>query len=56
MTEYGLYIDGAWPLPLGGRAGSVSGTGRVGGAYPVDAFTEAKTVTFPAPRLGPGSG
>ena len=39
-------------LPFGGRAGSVSGTGRVGGAYPMDAFTEPKTVTFPAP--GPG--
>jgi len=36
-------------LPFGGRAGSVSGTGRVGGAYPMDAFTEPKTVTFPAP-------
>jgi acyl-CoA reductase-like NAD-dependent aldehyde dehydrogenase len=43
-------------LPFGGRAGSVSGTGRVGGSYPMDTFTEPKTVTFPAPRLGPGSG
>jgi acyl-CoA reductase-like NAD-dependent aldehyde dehydrogenase len=43
-------------LPFGGRAGSVSGTGRVGGAYPMDVFTEPKTVTFPAPRLGPGPG
>jgi len=43
-------------LPFGGRAGSVSGTGRVGGSYPMDAFTEPKTVTFPAPRLGRGSG
>jgi acyl-CoA reductase-like NAD-dependent aldehyde dehydrogenase len=41
-------------LPFGGRAGSVSGTGRVGGVYPMDAFTEPKTVTFPAPRLHPG--
>jgi len=39
-------------LPFGGRAGSVSGIGRVGGSYPMDAFTEPKTITFPAPRLG----
>jgi len=38
-------------LPFGGRAGSVSGTGRVGGSYPMDTFTEPKTITFPAPRL-----
>jgi acyl-CoA reductase-like NAD-dependent aldehyde dehydrogenase len=37
-------------LPFGGRAGSVSGRGRVGGRYPVQAFTEPKTVTYPAPR------
>jgi acyl-CoA reductase-like NAD-dependent aldehyde dehydrogenase len=36
-------------LPFGGRAGSVSGSGRVGGSYPMDTFTEPKTVTFPAP-------
>ena len=40
-------------LPFGGRAGSVSGRGRVGGGYPMDTFTEPKTVTFPAPRLRP---
>jgi succinate-semialdehyde dehydrogenase/glutarate-semialdehyde dehydrogenase len=40
-------------LPFGGRAGSVSGRGRVGGAYPMDTFTEPKTVTFPAPSLPP---
>jgi acyl-CoA reductase-like NAD-dependent aldehyde dehydrogenase len=40
-------------LPFGGRAGSVSGTGRVGGGYPMDTFTEPKTVTFPAPGLRP---
>jgi acyl-CoA reductase-like NAD-dependent aldehyde dehydrogenase len=39
-------------LPFGGRAGSVSGRGRVGGSYPMDTFTEPKTVTFPAPRPG----
>jgi acyl-CoA reductase-like NAD-dependent aldehyde dehydrogenase len=37
-------------LPFGGRAGSVSGRGRVGGRYPMDTFTETKTVTYPAPR------
>ncbi len=37
-------------LPFGGRAGSVSGRGRVGGRYPMDTFTEPKTVTYPAPR------
>jgi acyl-CoA reductase-like NAD-dependent aldehyde dehydrogenase len=36
-------------LPFGGRAGSVSGIGRVGGSYPMDTFTEPKTITFPAP-------
>jgi acyl-CoA reductase-like NAD-dependent aldehyde dehydrogenase len=40
-------------LPFGGRAGSISGRGRVGGAYPMDTFTEPKTVTFPAPTLPP---
>jgi succinate-semialdehyde dehydrogenase/glutarate-semialdehyde dehydrogenase len=39
-------------LPFGGRAGSISGRGRVGGRYPMDAFTEPKTVTYPAPRYG----
>ncbi len=38
-------------LPFGGRAGSVSGRGRVGGSYPIDTFTEPKTVLYPAPRL-----
>ena len=36
-------------LPFGGRAGSASGIGRVGGRYPMDTFTEAKTITYPAP-------
>jgi acyl-CoA reductase-like NAD-dependent aldehyde dehydrogenase len=31
-------------LPFGGRAGSRSGVGRVGGRYPLDVFTEPKTV------------
>jgi acyl-CoA reductase-like NAD-dependent aldehyde dehydrogenase len=38
-------------LPFGGRAGSVSGRGRVGGAWPMEAFTEPKTVVYPAPQL-----
>jgi acyl-CoA reductase-like NAD-dependent aldehyde dehydrogenase len=39
-------------LPFGGRAGSISGRGRVGGRYPIDVFTEPKTVVYPAPRYG----
>ena len=31
-------------LPFGGRAGSKSGVGRVGGRYAMEAFTELKTV------------
>lgn len=31
-------------LPFGGRAGSQSGVGRVGGRYPLETFTELKTV------------
>ena len=38
-------------LPFGGRAGSVSGRGRVGGRYPMETFTEPKTVVYPAPRI-----
>ena len=37
-------------LPFGGRAGSVSGRGRVGGRFAMEAFTEPKTVLYPAPR------
>jgi succinate-semialdehyde dehydrogenase/glutarate-semialdehyde dehydrogenase len=33
-------------LPFGGRSGSDSGIGRVGGAHVMDAFTELQTVTF----------
>jgi succinate-semialdehyde dehydrogenase/glutarate-semialdehyde dehydrogenase len=38
----------AWEvhLPWGGRAGSVSGIGRVGGRYPMETLTELQTVTF----------
>src|SRR5215217_3569641 len=31
-------------LPFGGRAGTVSGIGRVGGRYPMDTLTELQTV------------
>jgi succinate-semialdehyde dehydrogenase/glutarate-semialdehyde dehydrogenase len=37
-------------LPFGGRSGSSSGRGRVGGRSVLDAFSEPKTVVFPAPR------
>jgi succinate-semialdehyde dehydrogenase/glutarate-semialdehyde dehydrogenase len=33
-------------LPFGGRAGSRSGLGRVGGRGPYEAFTETKTVVL----------
>jgi succinate-semialdehyde dehydrogenase/glutarate-semialdehyde dehydrogenase len=41
-------------LPFGGRAGSVSGRGRVGGRFAMETFTEPKTVLYPAPRYGAG--
>ena len=37
-------------LPFGGRSGSISGRGRVGGRHPMEAFTELKLVTYPAPQ------
>ena len=33
-------------LPFGGRAGSASGIGRVGGSAPMEAFTELQTVVI----------
>ena len=33
-------------LPFGGRSGSRSGVGRVGGRHPLDVFTETKTVVI----------
>jgi acyl-CoA reductase-like NAD-dependent aldehyde dehydrogenase len=33
-------------LPFGGRAGTASGIGRVGGTGPMEAFTELQTVVF----------
>jgi len=36
-------------LPFGGRSGSVSGRGRVGGGFAMETFTEPKTVLYPAP-------
>ncbi len=38
-------------LPFGGRAGSVSGRGRVGGRAALETFSEPQTVLLPAPRL-----
>jgi acyl-CoA reductase-like NAD-dependent aldehyde dehydrogenase len=37
-------------LPFGGRSGSSSGVGRVGGRHPMETFTELKTVVV---NLGP---
>jgi acyl-CoA reductase-like NAD-dependent aldehyde dehydrogenase len=37
-------------LPFGGRSGSVSGRGRVGGKFAMETFTEPKTIVYPAPR------
>jgi succinate-semialdehyde dehydrogenase/glutarate-semialdehyde dehydrogenase len=39
-------------LPFGGRSGSVSGRGRVGGRFAMETFTEPKTVLYPAPQDG----
>jgi len=33
-------------LPFGGRAGSASGIGRVGGSAPMDTFTELQTIVL----------
>jgi acyl-CoA reductase-like NAD-dependent aldehyde dehydrogenase len=33
-------------LPFGGRAGTVSGVGRVGGRYPMDTLTELQTIVI----------
>jgi acyl-CoA reductase-like NAD-dependent aldehyde dehydrogenase len=33
-------------LPFGGRAGTDSGTGRVGGRYPFEVLTELQTVVI----------
>ncbi len=38
-------------LPFGGRAGSSSGRGRVGGRHVLEAFSEPQTILLPAPRL-----
>jgi succinate-semialdehyde dehydrogenase/glutarate-semialdehyde dehydrogenase len=35
-------------LPFGGRSGTASGIGRVGGTAPMESFTELQTVVFPA--------
>ncbi len=43
-------------LPFGGRSGSVSGRGRVGGRFAMETFTEPKTILYPAPEMGKGGG
>ena len=37
-------------LPFGGRSGSLSGIGRVGGRYSMETFTELKTVILTLPE------
>jgi len=46
------YSTNLWEshLPFGGRSGSVSGRGRVGGRSAMETFTEPKTIVYPAPR------
>ncbi len=39
-------------LPFGGRSGSLSGLGRVGGRYAMEALTELKTVILSLPEAG----
>ena len=39
-------------LPFGGRSGTLSGTGRVGGRHPMETFTEFKTVILALPESG----
>jgi acyl-CoA reductase-like NAD-dependent aldehyde dehydrogenase len=48
------YSTNLWEshLPFGGRSGSVSGRGRVGGRSAMETFTEPKTIVYPAPRYG----
>jgi succinate-semialdehyde dehydrogenase/glutarate-semialdehyde dehydrogenase len=47
------YSTNLWEshLPFGGRSGSVSGRGRVGGRFAIEAFTEPKTILYPAPEF-----
>ena len=37
-----MFVDGAWTSPLSGE----TGIGRVGGAAPMEAFTELQTVVL----------
>lgn len=39
-------------LPFGGRSGSLSGVGRVGGRHPMETFTELKTIILSLPKTG----
>jgi succinate-semialdehyde dehydrogenase/glutarate-semialdehyde dehydrogenase len=41
-------------LPFGGRAGSQSGVGRVGGRYSMERLTELKTIVIDLPPAGRG--
>ena len=41
-------------LPFGGRAGTDSGSGRVGGRYPFEVLTELQTVVI-GPELRSGT-
>jgi len=58
MRDYQLHVGAAW-RPGQGRLGQhqrldqpvrVPSHGRVGARYPMDTFTEPKTVVYPAPR------
>jgi acyl-CoA reductase-like NAD-dependent aldehyde dehydrogenase len=55
IDDHWMLIDGAWVanegtnyweshLPFGGRAGSASGVGRVGGRFSMERLTELKAV------------
>ncbi|WP_176598439.1 MULTISPECIES: aldehyde dehydrogenase family protein [Sphingobium] len=39
-------------MPLGGASGTKSGIGRLGGRHTIEAMTEMRMVTIPAPRYG----
>lgn len=42
-------------MPLGGASGTKSGIGRLGGRHTIEAMTEMRMVTIPAPRYGSGA-
>ncbi|WP_084733085.1 aldehyde dehydrogenase family protein [Sphingobium chungbukense] len=41
-------------MPLGGASGTKSGIGRLGGRHTIEAMTEMRMVSIPAPRYGSG--